>query len=287
MNMLAVIDSIYTFILRNTYNVCEYCRSIPESVDEVPIELPEASITQIPSTEPIVTEGVPEFKHIQSILAEHHATTGIGYVHTIKAPLFARPTTDFDSIVCAVSYGSPVTVHEARGRFLKVTVGSHEGWMLKDDVIDSREDIHPQFTTGNEYSVDDPTTVRVRACIDDEFGGGKIEYPLQAGEYVLYRLIQRGVMIQWPDIRPRTPGRWHEILKGVPGIHMTVIPKTGSIMEYEIEQNVGHVAYVESVSPDGTIHITETNYPDSGIYSERILDREEWLNMHPIFIECL
>ena len=144
--------------------------------------------------------------------------------------------------------------------------------------------VYPEFRIGQENSVDHPNTAHVRAILGDTFSIGRSEFPLQAGEYALYRLWKKGIRIEWPTIRPRVPGLWHKILKGTPKIHVGVTPKAGSIMEYMLNNDVGHLAYVEAVFPDNTIAISEVNFPDSGIYNERELTKEEWKELRPVFI---
>ena len=55
-------------------------------------------------------------------------------------------------------------------------------------------------------------------------------------------------------------------------------------MEYLFENEVGHLTYVEAVFPDTTIAISEVNFPDSGMYNERQLTKEEWKEFKPVFI---
>jgi hypothetical protein len=173
---------------------------------------------------------------------------------------------------------------EARGRFYRVTWGEYEGWVLREDVVDRAIRVYPDFIIGQENSVDHPNTAHVRTILQDIFGLGRSEFALQSGEYVLYRLWKRGIRLEWPDVRPRVPGLWHKILKGRPGIHIGMTPRVGSIMECMIDNDMGHLAYVEAVFPDMTITISEVNYPDSGIYNERELQKDAWKEMKPVFI---
>lgn len=56
-------------------------------------------------------------------------------------------------------------------------------------------------------------------------------------------------------------------------------------MEYLTEDDTGHVAYVESVFPDGTITISEIGPWKDGVYGERSLAQEMWRELKPVFIE--
>lgn len=207
------------------------------------------------------------------------------YAHVHHVPVFKNPTIDYDGQVGEVPYGEMVIVIEPKGRFYHIMWNAIDGWVLKDDIADRALQVHPVFVVGEENPVDHPNTAHVRTILGDVFGLGRSEFSLQAGEYVLYRLWKKGIRILWPEVRPRVPGLWHRILRGVENVHIGVSPKTGSIMEYTQDGDVGHLAFVEAVFPDSTITISEVNYPDSGIYSERELSVEKWKTLRPLFIE--
>ena len=178
-------------------------------------------------------------------------------------------------------------VIEVRGRWSKIIHNGSTGWILREDLIDRAAHVYPHFIIGEPNESDDPNTIRVRAMLEDIFAGGESGLPLLSSEYASYRLLRKGLKILWPKTRPRTEGEWHTILKGVPGIYMSIAPKTGSVMEYSTEEGVGHLAFVEAVFPDETINISETNFPENGIYNERVLTREEWRELKPVFIQVV
>ena len=207
------------------------------------------------------------------------------YAGSIDVSLYREPTQAFDGMIARITYGAMVMVLEQKGKFARVAHNGVEGWVLREDLADRAAHVYPDFVIGEKNELDDPNTIRLRAMIGDVFGGARVEYPLQAGEYVVYKLLRKGIEIAWPSVRPRLPGSWHTILKGVTGVHIGITPKTGSVMEYILPEEIGHVAYVEAVFPDETISISEANYPDSGIYNERVLTREEWRELRPVFIQ--
>jgi hypothetical protein len=188
-------------------------------------------------------------------------------------------------MIATISYGEMFMVLEPRGRFFRVLWNGKEGWVLREDLVDRAVNVYPQFVKGEENPVDHSNTAHIRAILGDPFGLSRSEFALQAGEYVLYKLWRKGLRIEWPDIRPRVPGLWHKILKGSEKVHVGVTPRVGSVMEYMLNEDIGHLAYVEAVFPDDTITISEANFPDSGIYNERELKREEWRELKPVFIQ--
>ena len=245
-------------------------------------------------------EELPQtFKSLQSVLKEKkviiekketlvhevvpHNT--IMYAAGIAVPIYAGPTIEFDTQIGSIPYGEMIMVLEPKGRFLKIVSNGVEGWVVKEDIADRASRIYPEFVVGQENSVDHPNTAHVRAILGDPFGIGHSEFALQAGEYILYKLWRKGIRITWPETRPRVPGLWHNILRGSPRMQMSVTPKVGSVMEYMLNGEIGHLAYVEAVFPDNTIAISEVNYPDSGIYNERELSREAWRELKPVFIQ--
>lgn len=244
--------------------------------------------------ENIVEAAVEEkmtFRSLDTLLTEKQiepfvlGAHGTHYVCIDTTPAYVRPTKEFDGVVMKLRYGDSVSIEGYAGKFARVTVEGRVVYMLREDLTDAAAEVFPHFVVGEAYDVDAPSTIRLRAVIGDEFCGGALELPLTAGEYVLYRLMRRGIRILWPLERPRTLGRWHVFLRGVLGVHSGVIPKTGTIMEYTLEHDMGHLAYVEAVFPNETILISEANYPENGIYNERTLTREEWRELKPIFIQ--
>ena len=207
------------------------------------------------------------------------------YIGGSETPMYLRPTREFDSVIARLPYGAMVMVLEQNGRWTRTVHNELSGWVLREDLVDRAAHVYPKFVLGEKNTAEDPNTIRVRAMLEDAFAGGMTELGLQAPEYVVYRLFRKGLAIQWPEVYPRTPGLWHKILKGSVGTHVGISPKTGSVMEYMHTEEIGHLAYVEAVFPDETINISEVNYPDSGIYNERVLTREEWRELRPLFIQ--
>lgn len=211
------------------------------------------------------------------------------YTSSYATPLRSAPGAVGDTVYTVLPYGSMVMVLDAEDMWAHVASGPHTGWVYVDDLEDCAADVYPSFHIGEANGADDPSTIRVRAIINDEFGAGDVELPLQAEEYVLYRLYKKGLKIAWPPVRPRLPGMWHTILKDVPNVSVVVKPVGGALMEFMMESEddegvSGHIAYVEAVFPDDTIQISETNWPDRGMYNERVLTLEEWQALTPTFL---
>lgn len=295
--LLAVIDDLYTFA-RDAFVSAFGALVSKKSADhpnllsaapDVPLiggndTAAESDVSEEP--EELEEDTKPStFRSVVDVIESPAAKNTVMYTGSERTPLYRRPAMEFDGIIAHIPYGAMVMVLESRGRWSRIVYRSLEGWVLRDELLDRSAYVYPDFTIGEPNHTDDPNTLRVRACIADEFGAGKAEMSLQSSEYVLYRLAKKGVQIVWPDVRPRIEGNWHEILKGREGVQIGVHPCSGCIMEYIYEDGIGHLAYVEAVFPDDTLSISEANFPSDGIYNERVLTREEWRELRPVFMD--
>lgn len=207
------------------------------------------------------------------------------YIGGAETPVFTHPTHELDGVIARLSYGTMLILLENKGRWSKVVHDGVTGWVLREELVDRAAYVYPDFTVGAKNEVDDPNTIRLRAMISDEYAGATAHLSLQSGEYIHYKLMRKGLTIPWKDERPRTPGKWHMFLKGRNGVVIGVRPKTGAILEYTMPNGLGHLTFVEAVFPDETVHVSEVNYPDDGIYNERVMTKEEWLELGPVFIQ--
>src|SRR3989338_8538431 len=234
MNLItAVIDDLFKFATSSIFGMSHGLQSKKEPhqntieviATQRPIEIEEEHIA-------------PTFRSTADILIESDRPlkNTVMYVGGTGTPLYRNPTIEFDSIVDRLSYGAMVMVIEVRGRWSKIIHNGSTGWILREDLIDRAAHVYPHFIIGEPNESDDPNTIRVRAMLEDIFAGGESGLPLLSSEYASYRLLRKGLKILWPKTRPRTEGAWHTILKGVPGIYMSIAPKTGSVMEYSTEE---------------------------------------------------
>ena len=201
-----------------------------------------------------------------------------------RAFLYCEPVVAFDTASMHVPYGSLVRVVKLGGRWAEVVVEGTEGWIFKDVLREQVSDVFPAFIEGEVYSAENEDTKRLRTYIEDSFGAGAAALPLTDAEFVTYKLMKRDIHIPWTLERPRNAGTWQRKLRGRVGIHMSITPFVGTVMEYVLEDQ-GHLCFVEAVFPDERITISEVNNPDNGIYNERTLTKEEWQALNPLFIQ--
>lgn len=209
------------------------------------------------------------------------AKTVVVSVH--EAHIFALPTVYFDGVLETVDYGTELKLLGTQNRWLKVAYDDVVGWVLQESVSGSAGEI--QFGIGQTYTNEHEITSKLRQAINHEFRGELVEIPLQDVEYVTYRLGKNGKRIVWGSERPRTSGRWQNLLRGHPQIFMSVMPEPGVVMETIDEGDTGHLAYVEDVYEDGAILVSEIGWPEEGRFNERLLPKDEWREYRPVFIK--
>ena len=216
------------------------------------------------------------------VLAETEAAGDVVYAATPTVSLFASPVAAFDGVITIVPYGTALGLLRTQNRWCEVSYREQRGWVLRDDITETS--LSPQFLSGQTYEADSKEATMLRSYLLDEFYGAALHAPLQDVEYVAYRLKKKGRSFPWGTERPRTPGSWQRLLRGRPGVHIGVAPKTDAVMEVIYEDDTGHVAYVEAVFPDESILISEFGYPENGQFTARTLQKEEWRELRPIFI---
>lgn len=196
----------------------------------------------------------------------------------------SEPSTETGKIIRELGEGQELSFVD--GPWLKVRLGDEEGWVHGDYVQENSQDIASVFKKDIPNLAGDATTALVRRDIGDEYGCGKEGAALQCTEYVTYRILTKlGIKIKWPVKSGRNGGKWAEILKGKynvlqePKINCAMSFTTGISPDSKINE-IGHVAFVEDVYPDGSIKISEANWPRNGIYNERVLSKEKWQNQY-------
>lgn len=248
--------------------------------------LPSSALTLLaPRTQPILVKAAP-----RPLLLKADATaavaSGEGQAQATNKPntaLYIEPVQGFDSVLATVPYASQFKVVTRHGRWFQVEGEMQRAWLLADD-LSALDLLLPKLKVGKVY--DDPGQAeveRLRLCIADDFQGGLAGLPLQGVEYVTYALWRRGITIAWPVKHSRTPGTWQHKLRGQPGVHIDVRPRTGSLLEYIID-DFGYLGYVSQVSPDGSLFLEGVGLTHEGQYTESLLTTAHWQALRPVFI---
>jgi hypothetical protein len=266
----------------------------------LPVQSAPAERLPISEPLPLLTEPEDTFKSVAAVIEER---TPRAREHTLKAasmtapssvkqytcvrdvPLFKNPTKEFDAILATLPYGATLMVLEERSAWTHVRYDGQFGWVERSNLTGVFAAVRPYFVIKERCNAASEATQRLRGLIQDAFGGERAHVPLQSEEYVYFRLLERGLDLPSIAARPRRAGLWHKLFAGIRGVHIGVRPKTGAVMEYTDADEVGHLAYVEAVFPDESVSLTEIGNPEESFYSERVLTKDAWQALAPVFIQ--
>lgn len=204
-------------------------------------------------------------------------------VAVLRSKLMLRPLLMFDGVISELPYGTMVRFISHEGRFTKVDYQGQVGFIFKEELL-PLSDILPSFEFARFYDHANPEVVKLRQYLRDEFCTQELYLPLQSVELVSLRLIEAGRVLNWPTQRPRLPGLWHSLWRGLPRVEITIFPRTGCVMEYYQTEGEGQLAYVLSVQPDETIEIEVVGFREEGVYSKETLTKDTWQSLKPVWI---
>jgi len=180
------------------------------------------------------------------------------------------------------------------GPWVKAKLGDEEGWVHTDYITE----INPNpaqviqqiilFIKDQTNLAGGEITNTVRKIINDEYGGGINNWELQCTEYVTYRIKTKiGIDIKWPVKTGRNGGKWWKIFQDAglykilsePQINCAMCFTAGISQDAAINE-IGHVAFIEEVLMDGSVKVSEANWPHDGIYNERLISKSDWQNKY-------
>lgn len=183
-----------------------------------------------------------------------------------------------------LSYATAVTVLRHEGRFTSIEYRGTIGFVHKDELVYRTDSIFPAFVSGVCYDAHHEVTQAVRRYIADDFFTEALYLPLLSVEYVSYVLKQNGRILAWPATRPRKAGSWHTLLRGVRGIHIGLVPRTGAIIEYDVPEGESVLGYVEAVRPDGMLILTTVGRTQEGQFERYELAEDIYRESKALFI---
>jgi surface antigen len=184
------------------------------------------------------------------------------------------------------------------GPWFRVKKNDQTGWVHADYVSETNPSPAPTISTslfvvGKPNLFGDAATVEVRRVINDEFGGNRDKDHLNCTEYVQYAVKTKlGIDISWPVKSGRNGGKWWKIFQDAGLFKVLDAPQvncamcfTAGISSNPATNAIGHVAFVEGVGQDGSIKISEANWPPSGQlpqgqYGTRTIAKDRWQNVY-------
>ena len=218
------------------------------------------------------------------VLPKALITGETAYITKANSACFLRPILAFDTRLGYFSFGDSVTVALVEGQFAYVATQTLSGWVEARNISYNKEDVFPQLVLKKRYTADDVETVTIRHWLTDECDGGALYLALQPAEFILYQLKIRKVGLKWPALRPRSAGSWQSILKGKPRVHISIEPKTASVMEYYKEDKSAVLAFVAAVHPDESIVVESVGKEVDGEFLIETLTPTQWRELRPVFI---
>ncbi len=275
-------DEVKKFVLEDKQKPLQISKTAKSDSDPMNSRLALMATPDYTSL-PAVTSPMELPRVVTPVLLPATVDTTVAYCMAPTAFLL-HPYHSFDGKIDTVSYGQSVLVRGYVGRYAEVMVNNQLGYIEKDMLTVDRATVWPSLIAGTKYAVDQVATTQIRLLIGDEFQAGLLGLELQAGEYVLWRLLADQLPIAWPSARPRLPGNWHQLLRGHIGIKMGVEPLADSIIEWVAEDGDGRVAYVEQVWPDKTIQVSGVGIAVAGEFSQLTLPISIWREWRPVFI---
>lgn len=203
---------------------------------------------------------------------------------------------DNKNIIDKLSNGKEVVRLSESGKWYEIEYKSEDnktnkGWVYSDFLVSKNNNLSlninfPDFKVGIPNFFNDSNTKKVREIINDEFGGDKNKWDLQCTEYVCYKIRNIGIIIKWPVQSGRHGGKWADIFLQFNLYKILENPISECAMcftaglENTSAKDTGHVAFVEKIFDDGSISISEANWPGSGKYNERKLPKSLWQNKY-------
>ena len=215
-------------------------------------------------------------------------------IYTKEGDVNFRKPSDTANGVEKMPLGQELIVVDAQP-WIRVTKNGQIGWIRSDFITEAPPPApRPaqqslQLIIGTPNLFDSPNTIAIRQIIGDEFGGGAEKDHLNCTEYVQYRIQSKlGVKIKWPPDRPRNGGKWASIFQknNLFKVLSDPLPNCAMCFTDGISMNpatnaIGHVAFVEDVLPDGSVRVSEANWPPAGQlpkgqYHERNIPKQKW-----------
>lgn len=286
--LLAVIDDLWQFARTALFGVLFIAPGTTTSTRAIQTQLmPQLQLPMLEESKLIYLDpGDVSYRH-DSMLANKEVDFIQGaryFIGDVDTFLYKDPVVAFDTALENLSFGDIVHVVKFGGRWAHVQVRGREGWILKDSLREQVGDVFPEFHDGVMYDASNKETQKLRLYINDQFAGAKADVVLTDAEYVTYKLAKKELQIPWDGGHPRIAGTWQKKLRGMHGVHMGIVPKTDTVMEYVVD-DVGHLAYVEAVFSDESIKISSIGMFDEGMFSDGMMQKAEWIELRPVFIE--
>lgn len=141
-----------------------------------------------------------------------------------------------------------------------------------------------ELQVNEHYKAAHEDTESIRSYLKDEAHVPTMDDDLTSYEWLAYTFSKHNRSLPWSSLSMVSVGYWHQAVKGLSDVSISVAPRTRSIIEWFDARGFGHIGLVKKVTPDETILILELGGQASGMLSERLLPVSQWKEMRPVFI---
>ena len=111
----------------------------------------------------------------------------------------------------------------------------------------------------------------------------KLQKPLSAEEFILYRLKDLNFVVPNEDILNHS-SFLHETLKGKSGVHTSISPKRYSVMEVFDAEQQSKLLFVDNVFGDESLEVESIGLHTIGEFRYDVFTKKEWQEWRPVFI---
>lgn len=157
---------------------------------------------------------------------------------------------------------------------------------FSNDVTNEKSSDVVLFQPGQPFLGNMKATDRIRLHLTSHYDTATLERPLQQSEGVLYFLRTSGVSVT-TEAKNWSPGTWHEHLRGQAGVHISVVPTVGAVIEYRDDAEKAVTAYVHEMDDNETLRFGTVGMYEPGIYEEIEAPVSVWHEFRPVFITFL
>lgn len=277
--MIDVLSELWRFICAEWKALLGGAEQTQLSTDMKSSEL--LTIPQVAASKPLVSPMAPA-PTVKDTVAPETAdipvstavSNQIMYVAYPATPCHLRPAIVLDTIIGLFPYAAKVKAISQRADWIRVQTPDLEGWVERFALTANSDDVLPCLEPDTYYDAEHPETIKLRTYIDDEFSARMLRTPLLNCEYAWYRLQLDKQTFQWPIVRPRTAGRWSEILRTEPSVHISSVPLTGSVMEFTDKDGIAQLYYVTAVTPDESVYVSGIDGGREGVYQELTISHD-------------
>ena len=131
------------------------------------------------------------------------------------------------------------------------------------------------------YVATHPTTVAIRSYLQSYDPHLVRRGPLTTHEWLTYVLLLQKASVPALALYLTPIGSWHTTLKGQPGSVIGIVPRTHALVEWTESPQMQKAGLVLFVTPAEVMTIGQLQ--SDGLYVHTTYDREQWLELRPVF----